>query len=310
MQKISDNIQVFLSAVVLLTFLFLAQIYGTSFVWNSSLIIFTLLSIIIICFTALFQKKHTILSTFKNWSPLLVIIIGYENLREFTGVVNPHPIDQTLYEMDLKLFGIEPTIWAGQFVNPVLTDIFSLFYAAYFLMPLLLAFYLYWKQHQNEFLELSLALQFCFCIGFLLYIVFPAGPPRFYFDASVWQAYPPLYGYWGLFEHVHAVADAHNPVKHYASFPSLHVTLAVLPLMYVIKFKRVLWVFFIPFYWVMSTGIIASTLYLRHHWVPDILAGIVLAVVSFKLSSIFSISQASGGLHPRLNDLPPSGAFP
>jgi len=288
-----NNISVFLSAIVLSTFLVLAHVYGVRFQWRSSLISFSIVIVFIIYLSIAFktlsskspQKKSLrnslSLEPLKDWIPLVAIITIFENLREFTGVINPHPLDSLLYEMDLKLFGVEPTLWSQQFVNPFLTDMFSFFYAIYFLLPLLLALHFYWSKRSHCFQEMSLGLGLCFYLGFLSYILFPAGPPRFYFGPEIWQAYPALVGKWGLFEKIHGFANSHNPIMHYASFPSMHVALASLSTIYAFKLAntkgRLLWG---TSYTILSIGIILSTIYLRHHWVPDIFAGIFLATLA------------------------------
>lgn len=297
LRKLHENIQLVLSGLVLLSFLVLSLIYKSQFQWRSSLIIFTAAILLFICIATyvkkglLFKKKGvnplpTLAQPIKDWLPLLVIIIIYENLREFTGVINPKPIDSYLHHIDLLIFGMEPVLWAQQYVTPLLTDVFSLFYASYFLLPLILAFHLYWKNEKENFREFSLSIGLCLYIGFILYIVFPAGPPRFYFDTAFWSSYPQLEGKWGIYELFHMLSDGHNPVVHYASFPSLHVGLAVVSLVYSIRFRsvcrgKIAWPLLFSFF---TLGIILSTLYLRHHWFPDILAGIALAVTVVTLA--------------------------
>jgi membrane-associated phospholipid phosphatase len=67
------------------------------------------------------------------------------------------------------------------------------------------------------------------------------------------------------------------PLTAFGAFPSLHCAVALLALL--LAWKHLRWFFWIqlPF----GVGLILGTVYLRHHWVVDILAGFVLTVISF-----------------------------
>jgi membrane-associated phospholipid phosphatase len=67
-----------------------------------------------------------------------------------------------------------------------------------------------------------------------------------------------------------------------ASFPSLHVALSSIALIYAVRFRRK-----IPFgriiqviYLILVVSLWIATVYLRHHWVVDIFAGWALAAAS------------------------------
>lgn len=289
-KKCLENVELLLSVIVVLSFLGLAQIYDAPFEWRSNLLFFTLFIVVLIITANLIRQRlkkfngtdQTILTPIKDWCPLLAIIISYMNLRGFTGVINPNPIDQWLYELDLAWFGVEPTLWIQHYSHPILTDLMALFYAAYFLMPLLLVLHLYWIRKIILFREMSLGLGFCFYMAFWMYILFPAGPPRFYFDATVWDSLPALESRWGIFRFIHDMSDSNNPNPYYSSFPSLHVGLAIISTFYCFRFKealklRSLWM---SSYITVAIGIIISTVYLRHHWIPDIFAGALLGITS------------------------------
>jgi membrane-associated phospholipid phosphatase len=57
-----------------------------------------------------------------------------------------------------------------------------------------------------------------------------------------------------------------------AAFPSLHAAVSCLSLVYAWKYCR----WFFPVLLVFVCGLLVSTVYLRHHWVVDLLAGMLL----------------------------------
>jgi membrane-associated phospholipid phosphatase len=57
-----------------------------------------------------------------------------------------------------------------------------------------------------------------------------------------------------------------------AAFPSLHSAVSILALYYAWKYCR----WFFPILLAFVAGLLVSTVYLRHHWVVDLLAGALL----------------------------------
>ena len=56
-------------------------------------------------------------------------------------------------------------------------------------------------------------------------------------------------------------------------FPSLHTAITVIVTTYAYKYRRWLFWFFLP----VTIGIILATIYLRYHYVIDVIAGLLLA---------------------------------
>ena len=88
-----------------------------------------------------------------------------------------------------------------------------------------------------------------------------------------------------LFDRLQAAWDGLSVIP-CGAFPSLHVGISTVALLYAWKFRNFsrlykwIWWIYIPL--VISLWI--STIYLRHHWVIDIFAGWAVAVIGFVLS--------------------------
>jgi membrane-associated phospholipid phosphatase len=218
-----------------------------------------------------------------DWLPFIAADFVYENLRRFTAVLRQRPIDPYLERADRTLFrGTSPTLWMSRVQTPILTDWFTFAYNLYFILPLGIVALLYLRARRRDFVELTSALVLVFYAGFILYVIFPAGPPRFY--APFQPYFEPLHSF--LFDHTQSQWDALNPVKVYASFPSLHCAIATVTLCYATRFsdllrdRRVLPAVVAPL--VVSLWI--ATVYLRHHWVVDVFAGQALGLCAFLAS--------------------------
>ena len=229
----------------------------------------------------------------RDWGPMILLTVVFENLHAYTGRIRHVPIDAYLYKLDVFLFGIEPTVWIGRFAHPLVTDYFAFAYGLYFILPMILATSLAARGRRHDFRELMTGVVLHMCIGFLCFIVFPAGPPRFYrplLDGSAGAHFSPpqLTSYFGLFEMSQGAFDTSNPVSDHSSFPSMHCAVAMLTLCYAWRFGSCVF----PkhprrFFWIMLPFIVSlwvSTVYLRHHWVPDCLAGMALGYSVYKIT--------------------------
>ena len=219
----------------------------------------------------------------RDWIPLIALIAVYETLREYTGIIRKDSIDSILYLLDVKLLGAEPTVWIQKFIHPFWTDYFAFMYVLYFVMPMFVSTMLYVKGRRQDFKEVSLGCVLCMYGGYILYLVFPAGPPR-YFDGIVFNP-EHLTGLFGFFEFTQGKMDTSSHVMHKSSFPSLHCALSMLALFQACRFgdvwkKNVV----IGLVGLISVSIWIATVYLRHHWFVDILAGWLLALISFFLA--------------------------
>jgi len=220
----------------------------------------------------------------RDWLPLILMIMVYENLRALTGLIRPEAIDAHLYAADIALLGVEPTIWIQQFANPWLTDYFAFAYLLYFVLPIVIGTILYVGGRRDDSRELMLGLILVQYVGFGLYVIFPAGPPR-YFIASLFDP-PQLTGALGLFEATQGTYDRINQVVFRSSFPSLHCALSLTGLLYAWKFRgirggRVLFWGSVP----LVVSLWVSTIYLRHHWIVDCFAGFALSLAMFPVAS-------------------------
>ena len=226
------------------------------------------------------------LQILRDWGPLITIMWMFQSLETYTGVIRKVSIDDALYRMDLAIFGVEPTVWAGKLFHPLLTDYMSLAYGLYFIMPMILATMLSVRGRRADFREMCVAVVLQMGIAFVLFLCFPAGPPRYY-EPLVHGGFHPaqLHSTFGLFELQQGAFDTADPVRTRSAFPSLHCSLALLTLIYAWRFGGAV---FGPkheklYFWIVLPLVVSlwiSVIYLRHHWVPDIAAGLLVGAAA------------------------------
>lgn len=209
--------------------------------------------------------------------PFLLCVLIYTNLHDTIGFVNPNDIHDHLLAIDVWLFGVEPCLWVEQFYSRGRTEVFQLFYMSFALIapavPLLLL-------HQKKFAEFrraALSIVLCFYMGYVLYLLLPAAPPRLVLAGE----FKKNLGGDPLFASMAADGVLSLlPTDSRAAFPSLHAAVSLLALGLAWRFTRPLFFVLLP----AALGLWVSTIYLRHHFVVDLLAGFALAPAAYVLA--------------------------
>jgi membrane-associated phospholipid phosphatase len=209
--------------------------------------------------------------------PFLVCILIYTNLHDTIGFVNPHDVHFFLIGLDKAIFGVEPCVWAERFITPERTELMSLLYLNFFWIAPSVSLVLLAQRRWPEFRSATLGAIVCFYTGYFLYVLFPAAPPRL---VLVYEFKKNLQGYPGVLSTFAARAFQLLPVDSRAAFPSLHAAVSLVALVYAWRFVRPLFFLLLP----AALGLWVSTIYLRHHYFVDLLAGWALAPVALALA--------------------------
>jgi membrane-associated phospholipid phosphatase len=209
--------------------------------------------------------------------PFLLCILIYTNLHDTIGFVNPHDVHHYLIAFDRMLFGVVPCVWAQQFITPARTEIMQFLYFNFFWIAPSTALLLLARRRFPEFRAALMGVVTCFYLGYFLYVLFPAAPPRL---VLVYEFTKDLRGYPRMFSALSAQALALLPVDSRAAFPSLHAAVSTVALVFAWRHLRAWFWILLPF----VLGLWVSTVYLRHHYVVDLLAGFLLAPLAIGLA--------------------------
>jgi membrane-associated phospholipid phosphatase len=217
------------------------------------------------------------------FSILPITYLIYDQAQSYIRYVNPNDIDHVLIALDRFLFGVNPTQWISQFSHPLLTEYLQLTYMLFFFMPIAQAIELYLNNEKTKFNRFARTIAFGFFVSYILYFFTPAIGPRFTLhDFSLLNSELP--GMW-LTEFFRGVVNAGagltpnavNPAEmvNRDCMPSGHTMMTLLNMVLAYRFRsRLRWIFY-----VVGTSLIFSTVYLRYHYVVDVLGGIGWAMV-------------------------------
>jgi membrane-associated phospholipid phosphatase len=208
----------------------------------------------------------------RDWLPFLVFLVSYESFGlDSTTAVLGADRDAALLRLDETLFGASPAITLQRIAFPLLTDAMTVFYFLHLVLPPVLALVLY-RSDRRLFREFLLAILVCGFLGYVGYALVPAAGPQVAFPER-YDA--PLTG--RLYAPVTGLVDAARAPRD--AFPSLHVGLSSVVLYY--AWKRGRTAFFVALPFVLGNWF--STLYLRFHYMVDVIAGWLVAAAAIAL---------------------------
>jgi membrane-associated phospholipid phosphatase len=216
-----------------------------------------------------------------------VVYIMYEQTHYFVRLVHPVDYDTWLIQADRWIFGVDPTQWFTQHAFPALTEYLQICYFLFYVLPVTHAIE-HWARGDLENLRVfARKMTFVYYLSYLAYFVLPAVGPRFTlhdFAATSTQ----LPGLW-LTEPIRAIVNAGGGITAGAlhpvdlvnrdCMPSGHTMLTLVNIVLAFHFRsRFRWIFA-----VIGGSLIVSTVYLRYHYVVDVLIGIVLVAALMPL---------------------------
>ena len=207
---------------------------------------------------------------FRTFFPFTLCSAVYTNLHDTVRWINPNDIHGTLMAVEAWMFGGQPVVWAERFITPGRTEFFSLIYTNFFLLTIIVSCVLWAMGRRQEARQTMLGIIVCFYSGYVLYLIFPAAPSRLYFESL---------GMFTVDLRGGAITDFQNALismmpneASRAAFPSLHTGVSLVVVCYAWRFCR--WL--VPVLTLFVVGLLASTIYLRHHYVVDLIAGAAL----------------------------------
>lgn len=214
-----------------------------------------------------------------DWLPAILCLLVYENMHDAVRLVHPDTLDAPLAAADAWLFGgVQPTLWLQRWSWPWLVDAAALAYSSYFFTPTILAATLYAAGRRAEFHELMRVVIACFYAGFLGYILVPAvGPIHWLRDAYTDPVV--LHGY--VYDTAETLMNDLRSINR-DCFPSLHTAISTVTLVCAWRWRRltragrVVCAAYVP----LTVMLWFATVFLRYHWVVDLLAGWVLAAAA------------------------------
>ena len=200
-----------------------------------------------------------------------------------------------LYNFEKHLFGIN---YNGKLLTPneywringntTLDIIGGLFYICWIPVPLSFAAFLFFR-NRKEFLSFALTFFIVNLLGFVVYYTFPAAPPWYVHDYG-FVFHPNTPGNTGglakfdQYFHIKVFKSIYAKGSNvFAAMPSLHSAYPIIVMYYGLKNKVGLLNILLG---TVMVGIWLTAVYTSHHYVVDVLAGIICAIIGINLFNV------------------------
>jgi membrane-associated phospholipid phosphatase len=243
------------------------------------------------------NDKFSLLKIIRFWYPMLLILFVFKEIYVLVRPINPNDIDLALIKIDFWMFGVNPTQWTFQFANPLLTEFLQIIYGLYYLVIPAYGIEVFLKKRYKDFNYSVFVLFTGFYLAYILYLIFPAVGPRFHLHEfySIHGELPglfltePIRTFLNFGESI--AAGVTNPQDYVQrdAMPSLHAEVAILLAYLAKKLKLKSFSFYLPYCILM----LISTVYLRYHYVIDLIAGAMLALIPILIGKL--MYQAKDG---------------
>jgi membrane-associated phospholipid phosphatase len=229
----------------------------------------------------------------RDWLPFLFILLMYYSLwGDATLLMVTTDRDQALIGLDQRLFGFQASLVLERIISPGMTVWMAFAYFFHIINIPLVGCFLYVRRDRARFREMMSGLMVVSFLGLLGYLLVPAIGPMFTLRNQ--YTVPLRQSMWVFNREVDFMdfARIRRDV-----FPSLHVAISFVVWLYAYRNSKKL-------FWILSPLILSlwvSTLYLRYHYLIDVVAGLILAPISFLLAN---------WLFRRFGEIPVSLAIP
>ncbi len=217
----------------------------------------------LLCGAVIAVRARLVDPTLARWAAgVTLTFVVYPGLTPLLAHLATRNIDEPLFRMEWAIFGMSITQWLEPIASSELTLFFAVMYSMH--VPLFyISSVLHWRAGRRmESFRLFLTLTLAMYIGFIGYALFPAFGPIGYF------ADLPSIGENAATQLVAAQGVA------LGTFPSLHACICAAVAIDGWRHSRRWGLIFT----LIASLIWASTIYLRYHWVPDLFAGLLLAI--------------------------------
>jgi hypothetical protein len=259
--------------------------------------------ILIIIFNTLFYLSAITRKFIVGFSVFIVYWIIFDYMKAIPNYAfNKVHIDD-LYNFEKHLFGIN---YNGNRITPneywrlngsTFLDIAAgMFYICWIPVPLGFAAFLFLK-NRREFLSFSLTFFIVNLLGFVVYYTYPAAPP-WYINEHGFVFNPATPGNTGglskfdsyfnvsVFKSIYAKGS-----NVFAAMPSLHSAYPIIVMYYGLKNKLGFMINLLLA--IVMVGIWLTAIYTSHHYILDVLAGILCAIIGITLFNLLFTRVAS-----------------
>ena len=231
---------------------------------------------LIVVLTYLSQKfPNKLILLIKHTYPLLFLSYFYTETYYLKNIIYSGDLDIYFSHAEQYLWGCEPSLqFSKLFPQAWFNEWMNICYFSYYFLTTVICITLYIMEREKSYKGIFIVV-FSFYMYYTIYDFLPVVGPQFYFDTMKSSPEPP-YFFGKIMRYI--LLNLEEPT---GAFPSSHVGVALI-LSYV-AFKDLKKVFYISFPFVL--GICFATVYLKAHYMVDVIGAIISVPVFIAISS-------------------------
>lgn len=209
-----------------------------------------------------------VIKVLRYWYPAFLFPYFYTETASLNHMVFQGYWDPWLQQIDLAMFGTQPNLWLYDRLNHVgFNEVIHFCYFTYYFMSTILAVVLYARK-SLDFPRVFFVVSAGFYSCYLMYMFIPAVGPLHLREGRFTEGvlFIPIMDW--------IYAHAERPG---AAFPSSHVAIAVMTILFSYRSHRLTFWIFLP----LVAGLVFSTVYGFYHYVIDIIVGLAMGVLFY-----------------------------
>jgi membrane-associated phospholipid phosphatase len=217
---------------------------------------------------------------------MIYIPIAFKEIHFLVLALHGSVFDSSLITIDRWLFGGDPTHFLRGYTHPLLTEVLQMAYASFYFLPMVLVVDLYRNKRLQAFRIVFLTVTLGFYLSYFGYLAVPAIGPRFTLHdfGRTDQELPGVFAATALRAYSNSGESIPPGTMHPERvvqrdcFPSGHTQVTLLVMFLAFRYRsRARWPLLIA-----GSLLIIATVYLRYHYVIDLIAGFLFAVLTIE----------------------------
>ncbi|MEO8514240.1 MAG: phosphatase PAP2 family protein [Ignavibacteria bacterium] len=258
---------------------------STGHIKDTSAIIVPAVSFMVLTFFIVYQRSSSSVTVKFLRSYLHIPFYGiiFSAFQSFIHKLNPTDYDNLLSKADLSVFGFDITRWFEPHISNVLTEILTLSYFSYYILPTLTFVLLFFAKEPASFQKARnylLAIVIGWYGAFIFYVILPAAGPDIAFPEHYTVTLQGLSPITNMYLESLGKYLRESFVRN--TFPSMHFGIILITNYFAYRFKRKYFLFVtLP----LGTLLAIATVYLRQHYLIDLAGSLPVAAISIYLAN-------------------------
>ncbi len=219
----------------------------------------------------------------RNFLPLAALVFLYNETDYLNNLFFPN-FDPQLSSIEQYLFGLQPSLLFSEKIS--FRWFAELMYLGYFSFYLILSGSLaaFYFMDREVFRFDMFVVLFSFYLYFIFFILFPVSGPQFFFTGARGRA-PDAFFFGAIMHLIQRAAEVPT-----GAFPSSHVGISILLMSLCYRKSKRLFKYLLP----LVIVLILSSVYIKAHYLIDVIAGIICVYPFYKMSEFvdFSLFQS------------------